>query len=121
MDTRKIAVEYRLAHWADILQDRQSSGKSVRTYCRSTGICENVYYYWQRKLRAAACEKLLPTTDDPGSKALVPSGWAVCEAKQPELTETTVSIEIGKFRITAGSDTNTEQLEKVCRVLMSLC
>ena len=39
---------------AQVVQDRTERGLTVREYCEETGICENTYFYWQRKLRAAA-------------------------------------------------------------------
>jgi len=57
-NTREIAAEYRLSHWAGIMQERVSSGMSVKAYCASVGLHENVYYYWQKKLREAAYDQL---------------------------------------------------------------
>lgn len=122
MDTRKIAIEYRLSHWTGIMRERKESGQSVRTYCKSAGICENVYYYWQRKLREATCRELIPTQQETDNQGLVPKGWAVCEPTRDSAGVTgPVSIEIGKCRITATADTDPELLVKVCRALMSIC
>ena len=55
MNTRDIASEYRLAHWAQVMRERTDRGLSIRAYCAETGIHENTYFYWQRKLREAAC------------------------------------------------------------------
>jgi len=54
MNTREIAGGYRLTHWAQIMHERQESGMSIKAYCKQQGFHENVYYYWQRKLREAA-------------------------------------------------------------------
>jgi len=138
MNTREIAEEYRLSHWAAIMRERAESGQSIRAFCASRSICYNVYFYWQRKLRAAACQEQAITaalTDErehKSGKAIVPSGWAVCEAAEDAGTvlkadstdgakDTPVTIEIGKGRITVGADTDTALLEKVCRMLASLC
>ena len=121
MNTREIAKEYRLGHWSSIMQERNASGMSVRTYCQQSGIRENVYYYWQRKLREAACREMLPADQVELGQAIVPSGWAVCESANPIPEESAVTIEIGKFRLKVGADTTPGQLEKICRVLMSLC
>jgi hypothetical protein len=59
MNTREIAAEYRLSQWAVKLQERNASGLSIREYCRRSQMKESVYYYWQRKLREAACEELV--------------------------------------------------------------
>jgi len=61
MNTRQIAAEYRLSHWTGIVKDRQESGLSIKAYCERAGFHENIYFYWQRKLRAAACEQLAET------------------------------------------------------------
>ncbi|WP_337999084.1 IS66 family insertion sequence element accessory protein TnpA, partial [Desulforamulus hydrothermalis] len=58
MNTREIAAEYRLAHWAQIVRRKNESGLSIKAFCASEGFRENTYYYWQRKLREAACEQL---------------------------------------------------------------
>lgn len=132
MDTREIAKEYRLTHWAGVTQERITSGKSIKAYCASIGLQESVYYYWQRKIREAACQELI-TTD--GEKAVVqnelvgrsascspvPSGWAVCDMAKNDVSNESIRIEIGKSRITVEADVDLELLAKTCRVLMSLC
>jgi putative transposase len=119
MNTRAIAAEYRLSHWAQIMQERISSGMSIKGYCKSAGICEQVYYYWQRKLREAACQELA-AAEKKSEKGLVPSGWAVCKTTETTATQALV-VEIGIFRISVEADTAPELLAKTCRVLKSLC
>ena len=53
INTREIAEEYRLGHWAQVMQERISSGLSIKAYCRQIGISTNTYHYWQKKLREA--------------------------------------------------------------------
>ena len=59
MNTRAIAAEYRLQQWAGIMQDCKESGLSIKAYCENAGIHQNTYFYWQKKLREAACEELI--------------------------------------------------------------
>ena len=54
MNGREIASEYRLAKWAEIMQERAASGLTVSAYCAMTGLKPNKFYYWQQKLRVAA-------------------------------------------------------------------
>jgi hypothetical protein len=51
MSTRYITEEYRLSHWAQVMSKRSESGLSIKAFCQEAGFHENVYYYWQRKLR----------------------------------------------------------------------
>ena len=121
MDTRAIASKYRLSHWAKVIRDRSTSGMSIRAYCRSVGICEKVYYYWQRKLREAACQELNSAVEQRDKKALVPSGWAVCGVEESTLEKKALTIEIGGCRISVERDVDQELLAKTCRLLKSLC
>jgi len=114
--TNEIAKEYRLGHWAQIMQERTQSGQSIKAYCRQIGISPNTYFYWQNKLRKAAAEQI---TD---SQALAPIGWtkaSVTEGSQN--AESDLSIEIGRYKVTVDENTNPELLARTCRVLMSLC
>jgi len=124
------------------MQERTTSGMNIREYCESTGIHENVYYYWQRKLREAACKELaarsqretIASEKSLAPKGLVgslidaddacppaPPGWALCETTESAVNNKTVTIEIGGFKVLAEADTDPETLTKVCRVLKSLC
>lgn len=111
MNTREIAAEYRLAHWADIMKDRLASDLSVKDFCKTAGFHENVYYYWQRKLREAAGSE----------KSLVPNGWTICESAGPTSKGSSLAIEIGGYRLHVEAETDPELLAKVCRVLKALC
>jgi hypothetical protein len=121
VNTRYIAEELRLSHWAAIMRERQESGMSIKAFCESRGFHSNKYFYWQRKLRAAACEELL--SPSPQVPAVLPSGWALCEETPEESGQAdgAVTIEIGKCRLRVSADTNPDLLEKACRVLTKLC
>jgi len=119
MNTREIAEEYRLAHWAGIMKDRVDSGLSIKAFCKTAGFHENVYYYWQRKLREMAAKQMMPEAAE-SSQALVPNGWAICESAE-EKSSGSVYIEIGKCRVVVSADASPAVLEKVCRVLTALC
>ena len=70
MNTRAIAMQYRLQQWAGIIQDCKESGLSIREYSKNAGFHENRYYYWQKKLREVTCEELARA--NPGQTSLAP-------------------------------------------------
>jgi len=122
MNTRKVAKEYRLSHWAEIMQERAASGMNIKMFCESKGFHPNIYYYWQRKLREAACRELIPAEKNNDDKnALVPKGWAVCEVVDSEPKNNAIFIEVGKFKIAVDNDSSPELLDKICKVLVPLC
>ena len=126
MNTREIAGEYRLSHWAGIMRERKESGQSIRAYCRQTGMHENVYYYWQKKLREATCEELTTARCPEDQRGLRVSGFAevrLAEANAARSLEEAgeLRIEISGIRIAAGSGYPPEALARMLRELMRPC
>jgi len=127
MNTKTIAVEYRLAHWAKIISERHESGLSIRAFCEKSGFHENIYFYWQRKLREAACEKfaLQQSESAPSTTVAVPGGWTVCTIEDTTQIKSSglkniIHIEIGKCRVAVTAETNHELLAAVCRTLSAV-
>lgn len=121
MDTREVSAKYRLVQWAQTIQARARSGKNIKEYCASSGISRNAYFYWQRKLREAACSEISETeTKVRSGDSLAPSGWARLESADVDRAEDTVAIEVDGCRIIANAKTDLELLAKVCRALRSL-
>jgi len=119
MDTRDVAAEYRMAQWAQMIQARVQSGQSIKEYCASAGISRNAYFYWQRKLREAAC--IGQMTAQNRKSGLVPNGWTqLVETSVAPAAVGTLTVEVGGCHITATAETDLELLAKVCRALRSL-
>lgn len=115
MDTQKIASEYRLSHWAKVIQARQDSGKGVGEFCLAEGISRNAYFYWQRKLREVACMELA-IKEKPSD--VTPTGWMQLASAQRE--NASLEIEINGCHIAVNEETDCDLLKKVCRMLRSL-
>jgi len=125
MTTKRITEEIRLSHWAQVVRERIEQGISIKDYCESQGIKRHKYFYWQRKLREAACKEIEPKIQEanPEEKQgkLVPQGWALCGLPEAEPATEPITIEIGKFSIKTGAAVNKATLEAICRVLMTVC
>lgn len=115
MDTRRVATEYRMAQWSQRIQTRTETGQSIKDFCKSAGISRNTYFYWQRKLREAASEKLAETEE-----GLVPKGWARLESKELGSSGRAVTIEISGCCVNVTAETDPELLASVCRTLKAL-
>jgi len=122
MDTRQVAEDYRLAHWAGITQERNESGLGVRAYCANTGITESSYYYWQRKLRKAACEGLAIVPDkimDIATSVLTKVDLHTDSAFPPSvgIHHDNVCFEASGLRLTAGSRYPVDKLAELLQVV----
>ena len=102
MNTRGIAAEYRLSHWAQVVRDRSQKGLSIRAYCGETGIYENTYFYWQRKLREAAGAQAAGL---PAPNAPVPKGWTALNARAESVNTHSLIVEVSGCRVHVHADT----------------
>jgi putative transposase len=117
MDTQKLTTEYRLSQWEQMIQKRHDSGQNIQDFCKTVGITKNAYFYWQRKLRKATCAALAKPEEP---KNIVPNGWTQLVPSQAQQMRSTLTIEISGCYVSANSETDSELLAKVCRVLRSL-
>jgi hypothetical protein len=123
VNMREIAAEYRLSHWAEIIRERNESGKSIKAYCESIGIRQNVYHYWQKKLREAACERLfLEAGTMKPLDGTTPNSWVTCEIEEtPTSADSVVIVEVGKFKVSVKNGDDMTLFAKVCQALVTLC
>ena len=122
MNSREIASEFKLAQWAQALKERAASGESVKEFCRGKGVSRNTFFYWQRKVRDAACGRLAEAQ----GKAVLPApGFVEVRQASPAFTETAaagrVCVEAGAFRITADSGYPAGMLAELLREAARQC
>ena len=43
--------EDRRGYWAKTINEQETSGVSVQTFCRERGVCAASFYIWRRRLR----------------------------------------------------------------------
>jgi putative transposase len=115
MDTRKIAAEYRLSQWMNVIREQQNSGQSIKEFCQDRGISRNSYFYWRRKLREAACMELSKIES---GNVDIPKGWV--KLSQSQEVQSALDIEVSGCRITVNENTDLELLKRVCRILRVL-
>ena len=126
MDTREIAVEYRLAHWAQIVQNREDSGLSVRTFCENIGIQKNSFYYWRKKLREATRQEL--TISESSAASIMPPVFAEVKLASRVALPTSeasdqnrVCVEVAGVRITADGGYPADKLAYLTREVSRPC
>jgi transposase len=89
-DVLAVRNEYRLQSWMEIIRECEESGLSNREFCFQRGISEKTYYYWLRKVRAAAATVLEPQlvrVDNPtmsGTEQMIEIRYGRAELRLPE-------------------------------------
>ena len=117
MRTQKVTAEYRLAQWAQVIKAKADSGQNIKEFCQSAGISQNSYFYWQQKLRKAACEQL----SAPGFAEVIVQTLPAPPALPETAAPSQLCIEIAGARITADSAYPPEKLAVLLRELTRPC
>jgi putative transposase len=123
MDTRQLTHEVRLKHWAEVLRRRRASGQTNRSFCRTEGINEKTFYYWQRRLRELAGAELAVRDEQPSTTRL-PSGPIFAALPLPQSSASTdgvVRIEIGGAVVEIGTGADMDVAMGVLRMLTGQC
>jgi hypothetical protein len=118
MDTRSITAKYRLTHWAGIIKARKESGLSIKAFCENAGIHGNTYYYWQRRLRLAACGALKGGDMAPSGFVEVTLLSQPVSPTSPGGVQNQVRIEMTGLRITADGEYPADKLAALMREMV---
>ena len=129
MDTKSVTADYRMAKWAQVISDRKASGVTIKTYCQNTGISKDSYYYWQKKLREAACAQFALMPVESRATDLFRSAFTEVKLQDP-LSQTlpiesgmhsNLQIQVSAMRINAGGDYPVDKLAYLLRELVKQC
>jgi transposase-like protein len=128
MKPKDVTAEYRLSKWAQIIQERGSTGESIKEFCQNRGIKRHSYFYWQRKLREAASDSL--AIINAGTKqSAVPFGFTELKltTNQKQVrhddaaSQGQLHVEIRGVRMSADSTYPADKLAYLLRELVSQC
>ena len=119
METREATERFRLAQWAENIQERTASGELVEEFCLRKGMSKHQYYYWQQKLRKAAANQIAKLESPPTD---ITTARGFTEVRLRESLKSSEFVESGQIcietiscRITAGSAYPAESIAVVLR------
>lgn len=120
MNTQKVTKTYRLNKWAQLISECRSSGKKVSVWCKENNISTNSYFYWLRKIRAAACEALPALQAE--NNSFVPISFPPSQAKEKESTlvgspAPSIIVKMGSLSMEIQNTATLELIENTLRAL----
>ena len=114
----KVKKKFRLEQWAKLINDCQSSGMNVDTWCETNSISRNSYYYWLRKVREAACHELAAVDDSPNEPVVLKK----LEIQTPVPgTTAAIIIRLNGATIEVNEGTSQQTIQAVLLALQSVC
>lgn len=110
--------KYRLEQWTKLILDCQNSGMKVRDWCRLNNVTHHAYYYWLKKVRLAACDKL----DLVDTNSSLPVEFQKLEITSPiPETRAAVIIRLNNTTVEISEGASQQTIQAVLLALQSIC
>lgn len=123
MTAKEATSAYRLQQWTGLVCECKASGKTVTAWCAEQGIATKTYYYWQRRVRQAACEQLTLKEATGLPMTMTNGGPAFSEYRQPNRRENSAAVTLhlsgATVEIHNGADVSV--IEGTLKALKSIC
>lgn len=116
MSIKESTQEYRLSQWLPIIKECRNSGMHVKTWCKKNDIDPQRFYYWQRKIRAAALNTLPTTTAQPSFVELTVPVEKTVISQSPTFVPTMI-LKVGDISLELSEDVKPELLASVLKVI----
>lgn len=112
MNTKLATTQIRLNEWAAVIKDCKSSGLKVDEYCQQHNLSRDAYYYWLRKVKAAALQQA-------GFVELTAPESGSCSSGRVASTSFTaqMTIKAGNLELGVSNETPSELLSRVLEVI----
>jgi len=118
-----------MAQWAQVIQDRKYSGENVKNYCENRGLSRDAYFYWQKKIKEAACDQFMVMETEPKQTGLIATNFTEVKVRENQegfphggrVSGGQLSIEIPGIKITADGVYPADQLAYLLRELVRSC
>lgn len=113
----QVKTQFCLEQWKKLISECQNSGLPVRTWCTQNGLKEQSYYYYLKKLREQAIEKLpVPVTDEK------PAVFKTLEVVSPlPDTRAAVIIRLPNATLEINEGASQQTVQAVILALQSIC
>ena len=120
MDIRKITHQYRLNKWTEIIRECRSSGQTISTWCEDHNINTKSYYYWLKRVRAAASEAL--PAIKPEENTIVPVNINTLSSKATSSRGTSgdITLQIGSVTLELHNTASAVLIENTLRALQNV-
>lgn len=120
LNTREVTNQYRLNKWTEIVRECRSSGQTVAAWCADHEINPKTYYYWLRRVRAAAYEALPSLSSH--TSPIVPVNFPVSAAgiapgEQDVSSSSDIIIRFGAVTLEIRNNASAAVIENTLRAL----
>ena len=123
MTAKEAAGTYRVLRWTELICECKASGKTITAWCAEHSINVKTYYYWQKRVRAAACEQL--TLKEAAGLPAVPASEvpSFTEYRVPSrnISSAAVTLHLSGATMEIHNGADASVIESTLKALKNIC
>lgn len=121
MNTIAVKNQLNLAQGRRMIKECQDSGKTAAAWCAENGIARWKYFYWLKRVREAACEKMMV-----GGELLPPAAretMVFAELSQPVCRKKDVAMtfKMDDYEVEIYNGADGDVIVQTIRALKNIC
>ena len=116
-----VKSQVKLHHWAQLIEECQSSSLTVKEWCSSNNVSKDQYYYWLRKLRKHTVANIPTVIPNDMDVPKADVSFSKLQVNVPVYTsKATVTIHMADATVEISEGTSQQTIEAVLRALSQL-
>ncbi|MDO9535225.1 MAG: IS66 family insertion sequence element accessory protein TnpB [Bacillota bacterium] len=123
MTAKEAAGTYRVLRWTELICECKASGKTIAAWCAEHSVNVKTYYYWQKRVREAACEQLTlkESTDLPAVSTLKAPSFTEYRLHSQSIGSAAVTLHLSGATMEIHNGADAAVIESTLKALKNIC
>lgn len=119
MSTKQKIRKANLSKWAELIQDQQASGLTIKSWCDQNNVSFHAYNYWKHILKEEYVNSILPEIVPIPKPDAIPvrEDNTQLELRDSYNTPQAITVSIGDIRIEIGSTASDKMITSIIKAV----
>jgi len=122
MSTKQKIRKANLSKWAELIQDQQASGLTIKSWCDQNNVSFHAYNYWKHILKEEYVNSILPEIVPIPKPDAIPvrednTQLELRDSRDSYNTPQAITVSIGDIRIEIGSTASDKMITSIIKAV----
>lgn len=122
MSTKQKIRKANLSKWAELIQDQQASGLTIKSWCDQNNVSFHAYNYWKHILKEEYVNSILPEIVPIPKSDAIPvrednTQLELRDSRDSYNTPQAITVSIGDIRIEIGSTASDKMITSIIKAV----